>query len=288
MADQIGELDIRGENIERAVKGFMNKLYKLKPLLMIQSSDKWTETYYRETNTPLAALGNRNVNQVARGALPPEVHPSWTEVNTTQRKFMAQGLVFYEDKLTNAIDTQARTIFRVAESIVNAVDLYIYTQLTAATSTSGDVQSLDDWNSATIANRDPISDILIGEGAMMTNYYDVVGSGAIIMKAVNYASLLRNSKVINNPSFKTADVVSNGVMGQVAGLDIVVSENCDADEAMIIMKNRAATWKEVVPVTSVVIEDQGISFKIRTWTMGHIQITDPEGIYVIEQIDVNV
>lgn len=285
MADEIGEQDIRGENIERAVKGFSDKGYKLRPLLMQQSSDKHTETYYRETNTPLAAGGNRNVNQVARGALAPELHPSWTEVNTINVKFMGQGLIFYEDRLTNAIDTQARTLYKVSEAIVNAVDSYIYTSLAATSSTSGDaVTANDDWDSATIANRDPIGDILIGIGAMGANYYDVVGQGAIIMRAVNYANLLRNDKVINNPSFKTADVVSNGVVGQICGLDIVQSENCTADEAMIIMKNRAATWKSVVALTSDVKEDAGISTRIRAWEYGHIQITDPQALYTITEI----
>lgn len=285
MADEIGEIDIRGQNFERAVKGFANKLYKLSQILLNESSSNNSENYYRETNTPLAAIGNRNVNDVARGALPPELHPSWTLVTTYHKKFMGQALIFYEDALTNAINTQARAAFRVAESIVNAKDLYIYTQLTAATSTSGDVAAADDWDSATVANRDPIGDILIGEGAMMTNNYDVLSNGYLLIKPVDYASLIRNSKVINNPSFKTADVVSNGVVGQICGLKIIVSTNVSADEAMIVMGQRAATWKGVVGLRSAVITDQGVSIKVRAWEMGHIQITDPKAIYCIEQID---
>jgi len=96
--------------------------------------------------------------------------------------------------------------------------------------------------------------------------------------------LLRNSKVINNPSFKTADVVSNGVVGQICGLKIIVSTSVSADEAMIIMGNRAATWKSVAPLQTAVIEDQGINFKVRAWEMGHIQITDPLAIYTITNV----
>ncbi len=286
MADQIGEIDIRGANFERAVKGFANKLYKLNQILLQENSSNNSENYYRETSTPLSAGGNRNVNNVARGALPPELHPTWTLVTTFHRKFMGQALIFYEDSLTNAINTQARSAFRVAEAIVNAKDTYIYSQLTAEGSTSGIVSAADDWNSITIANRDPMGDILIGEGAMMTNNYDVLQNGFLLLKPVSYASLLRNSKVINNPSFKTADVVSNGVVGQLAGLKIIVSVNVDADEAMIVMGNRAATWKGVVALQSAVIVDQGVSIKVRAWEMGHIQITDPQALYTITNIDV--
>lgn len=284
MADTIGEIDIRGENFERAVKGFANKLYKLSQVLMNQNSSDNTENFYREDSTPLTAGGNRNVNDVARGALPPELHPNWTLVTTVHRKFMGQALIFFEDSLTNAINTQARSAFRVAEAIVNAKDVYIYSQLTAATLTSGVVAAADDWNSATIANRDPIGDILIGEGAMMANNYDVLQNGFLLLTPFDYASLLRNSKVINNPSFKTADVVSNGVVGQICGLKIIVSVNVDADEAMIVYGQRAATWKGVVGLSSAVIIDQGVSIKVRAWEMGHIQITDPEGLYTITNI----
>lgn len=287
MADTVGEIDIRGENFERAVKGFANKLYKLSQILLNESSSNNSENFYRETSTPLTAGGNRAVNDVARGSLPPELHPSWTLVTTYHKKFMGQALIYYEDSLTNAISTQARAAFRVAESIVNAKDLYIYTQLTAATSTSGVVAAADDWDSATVANRDPIGDILIGEGAMMTNNYDVLSNGYLLVKPVDYASLIRNSKVINNPSFKTADVVSNGVVGQICGLKIIVSTNVSADEAMIVMGNRAATWKGVVGLQSAVIVDDGVSIKVRAWEMGHIQITDPQALYTITNIDVD-
>ena len=287
MADTIGEIDIRGENFERAVKGFANKLYKLSQILLIEGSSSNSENYYRETSSPLTAEGNRNVNQVSRGALPPDLHPSWTLVTTYHRKFMGEATIFYEDSLTNAINTQARSAFRVAEAIVNAKDSYIYAQLTAATSTSGVVAAADDWDSATVANRDPIGDILIGEGAMMTNNYDILQNGYLLIKPVDYASLLRNSKVVNNPSFKTADVITNGVVGQICGLKIIVSTNVDADEAMIVMGQRAATWKGVVGLKSAVIINEGISIKVRAWEMGHIQITDPQALYTITNIDVD-
>ena len=51
--DQIGEQDIRGENIARAVRGFALKKFKLMQVLLTQSSTNLTETYYRESNTIL-------------------------------------------------------------------------------------------------------------------------------------------------------------------------------------------------------------------------------------------
>ena len=44
MADQVAMQDVQGENISRAVKGFALKKFKLRQLLTINSSNKWTET----------------------------------------------------------------------------------------------------------------------------------------------------------------------------------------------------------------------------------------------------
>ena len=281
MADQVGMADIRGENISRAVKGFALMEYKLKQVLLEQSSSKWTETYYKETSTELTAGGETfNVKGVARGAAFPHVDPSWTETQGRHVKFAAEGLVFLEDKITDAIDVQARTILRVARAIANAVDSYIYTELSGASGINT-AAAVANWDDTTIADRDPIRDILTGIQYLQEDNYDALQNGYLLLSPLDYTNLMMNSKVINNPSFKTADVVSNGVVGQICGLKIIVSNNVTADEAMIIVGQRAATWKSAVPLTSAVIEDQGINYKIRSWEIGQIQVTDPEAIHVI-------
>ena len=281
MATQQGQADIRGENIASAVKGFALRKFKLKQVLLQQTSNKWTETYYRESATILTGRSGASIEGVPRGTDFPHVDPSWTKVQGRHLKHAAEGVVFMEDKLTDAIDVQARTLFRVAESIANSVDLHIYTELTAGTGTSGVVASNDAWDSPTVANRDPIGDILIGIAAMEANDYEVLENGYLLLTPKDYGSLMRNSKVINNPSFKTADVVSNGRVGQICGLTIIVSNNVTSDEAMIVMGQKAATWKSAVPLTTAVIEDKGIKFSIRAWEIGQIQITDPQGLYTI-------
>lgn len=281
MSEQMGAVNLRAENVNSAVKGFALKLFKMKQVLLSQSSGSWTETYYRENASELTANGEtRDIQGVARGAAFPHVDPNWTKHQGVHIKFAAEGLVFLEDKLTDAIDVQARTIMRVARSIANSVDSYIYTTLSGATGISTGAATAN-WDSATIADRDPIRDILTAIQTLDESNYDALSNGYLLINPKDYRNLMMNSKVINNPSFKTADVVSNGVVGQVAGLRIIKSTTVDADEAMVIISQRAATWKSAVPLTSAVIEDKGINFKIRSWKIGHVQVTDPAAIYVI-------
>ena len=253
---------------------------------MQTSSNKWTETYYRETAAELTAQGNNNsIQGVARGAAFPHVDPSWTKFSGVQVKFAAEANVFLEDKLTDAIDVQARTILRVARSIAKQVDDYIYTELSTAVGINTAAAS-GNWDSATVAEQNPINDILEGIQFMSEDNYDALQNGFILLSPKDYRSLLQNSKVINNPSFKTADVVSNGVVGQIVGLNIIVSNAVTADEALIVIGQRAATWKGAVPLTSAVIEDQGIKFTIRSWEEGQVQVTDPEAIHKITNTQV--
>jgi len=280
MADTVGQADIRGENIERAVKGFALQEYRLKQVLLTQSSNKWTETYYREDAADLSGAGTWTIKGVSRLAAFPYVEPNWTKVQGRHLKHAAEGVVSVEDKLTDAIDVQARTLLRVARAIAKSVDDHIYSELTGATGI-GTAAASDTWDSATVANREPITDILKGIQNMSENNYDALSNGFLLLNPKDYRNLMVNSKVINNPSFKTADVVSNGRVGQIAGLNIIVSNSVSADEAMIIISQRAATWKSAVGLTTAVVEDKGIKFTIRAWEIGQIQVTDPLAIYVI-------
>ena len=281
MADTVGQADIFGENINKVVKVFAQKKFKIKPLLMNISSNKWTETYYKEDPTILTAGGTRNIKGIGRLSAFPSVERSWTKVSADHVKYGDQGKISMEDILTDAINVQARTVNGIVESIVNSVDIAIYAALTAEASTSGTVAAVATWNNAAESTRKPISDILKGIQAMIENNYDALEGGILLLNPGDHRAIMENSKVINNPSFKTADVVSNGRVGQIVGLNIVVSTTVTADEAMIIINQRTATWQSVVGLTTAIIKEPGRFTVIRSWEIGQIQITDPKAIYTI-------
>ena len=291
MADKVGQADIRGERISSVIRVFEKKKFKLKPLLLGVKSDKWTETYYKEDPTILTAAGTRNIKEIGRLSEFPSLNASWTKVSAEHFKYGGEGEISMEDVLTNAINVQARTLEKIAEAIINSVDIAIYAALTAEGSTSGTVAASATWDNPTVANQNPINDLLAGVQAMDENNVDVIsnGKGMLLLNPKNYRSLLQNSKVINNPSFKTADVVSNGRVGQLVGLNLVVSTTVTADEAMIIIDQETATWQSVVGLNTVVINNTeataGIKTLIRSWEIGQIQITNPKKIYTVTNTD---
>ncbi len=55
---------------------------------------------------------------------------------------------------------------------------------------------------------------------------------------------------------------------------------------MIVIGQRAATWKGAVSLKTATIADEGIKYVVRAWEIGHIQVTDPEAIHVITNTQV--
>jgi len=281
MSDRPGEADVRGENISKVVTVLAAKKFKLKPLLKQLKSSNLTETYYEEDATILTASGTRDIKGIGKFSEFPTVNRAWTKTSSESIKYGAEAKISVEDLRLGAFNMQARTVDGIAEAIVNRIDIAIYAALTAATGTSGTVGAVATWDNATATNQNPINDILRGIQAMDENNYDAQSGGVLLLNPHDYASLMQNSKVINNPTFKTADVVSNGKMGQVCGLTIVKTTSVTDAEAMIIIRDKTAQWQSALGFQSAKIVDEGISTIFRSWQMGQIQIIHKKSIYTI-------
>ena len=276
MTETQGQQTLRAENVQRAVNGFALQAYKFKQVCLIQKSNSWKETYFEEGSTELTASGTRNIKGISRGANFPYVEPNWTEKSVRHQKYGAEGVVYWEDMLTNSIDVMQRTLLRISRAIAKAVDDEIYAQWIGASGINTAAAS-DTWDSATLANRDPIRDILNAIQSMDEANYDTANA-YLLVSPKDYKNLMMNSKVINNPSFKTADIVSNGKMGMVAGCTIIKSNSVPADEALVILGQVASTWKTASTLKTETITDPMIKFTIRGSEIGITQVTNPKAI----------
>jgi len=276
-----GAADLLGENISKVVTVLAAKKFKLLPLLKQLSSSNMTETYFEEDATILTAAGTRDIKGIGKFSEFPTVNRAWTKTSSDHIKYGAESKIAIEDLRLGQFNMQARTVDGIAEAIVNRIDIAIYAALTAASGTSGTVAAVAEWDNATAANQNPIKDIGLGITAMDENNYDALMGGVLLVNPHDHGSLMQNSKVINNPSFKTADVVSNGKVGQIMGLTIVKTTSVTADEAMIIIRDKTAQWQSAMGFESAVIDAPGQSKLFRSWQMGQIQIIHKKAIYTI-------
>lgn len=283
MADTVGQADLRAEHIERMVKGFALQNYTMKELVMINNSNSWKESYFQETAADLTANGTRNVKGVPRLAKFPHAEVSWTKQSAYNEKYGIEGTISYEDWLTNEIDVVARTLLRIARAVTKSVDAEIYSVLSEGGSPSTintvTIAAGDEWDSATVANRDPFGDILNAIKEIQIDNYDPYANETfLVVSPTDFANMMNNEKL--QRMFKE-EIGKNGRVGKVAGLSVKVSNSVSADEALVAVGKICGTWKSAVPLTVATIEDKGVSWTIRAFEIGVTQLTNPEAVCLI-------
>lgn len=285
MADTVGMQDIRGENVSKVVTGFALTNYVFKQLCLVQSSNKWKETYYIETAADLTGGTGQAVEGVPRLANFPHGEVSWTEDRKRHKKHGMECRISYEDSKTNDVEVISRTLLRIARAVAKSVDTEIWDVITegqtASTINSVAIPTGNEWDSATIANRDPIDNILEAKQAIAEYDYNPDQNGYLLLSPKDYRNLLGNANVRNAGQFYTDDVTRNGKVGFLLGLKVLVSNNVTAEYAAVVIGQEAATWKSVDPLTTVTITDSGIGYTIRSWEIGCCQLKNPRAVCLI-------
>lgn len=284
MADTVQQINLRAEHVDRIVKGFALQEYKFKQVCMINSSDSWQESYYQENPAELTGGTGSAVRGIPRLAQFPNLEPNWTKTSSYIEKYGGQGIVSYEDEKTNAIDVIARTMIRISRAVAKAVDDQIWAVISESQSASNinsvTISAGNEWDSATVANRDPIYNILNAVQKIVENNYGREDLH-LLLSPKDMANLMRNDKVSQNPQFRAQDVVQNGVVGSILGLKIIESPSVTADYALVIKGQMAATWKSVVGLTTETINDPGRMKTIRAWELGVTQLVNPKAVTLI-------
>lgn len=276
MADSTGMADLRAENISKVVKGFALQEYKFKQLCMIESSSAWTETYYTETAADLVGGYGSDVKGVPRLANFPYGEVTWTKTSGRNVKHAMEGVISWEDAKTNNVPMIARTLLRISRAITKSVDETIGAAIVAS---AGNTQAANaTWNNATVADRDPIQDILNAKSLIAIDNYNPDRNGYLLVHPTNLSELLGNSSVRNAGQFYTDKVTRNGIVGSLLGLTIISSNNVTEGGAQVVIGKEALTWKSVVGLTVKSIEDPGIKHTIRAFEVGQIQVVNADAI----------
>ena len=284
MAVPVGASDIRGLQIEKTVTGFALQEYVFKQLLINSPTSSWQDRYYQETASDLTNA-NSPIEGVPRLANFPYAQVTWAQVNSYMKKHGCETLISWEDANTNDVDVIARSLLRIARAVTRSVDAEIWDVLSESQSAvninSVSITAGNEWDSATIANRDPIQDILNAKKEIAEENYNPDRNGYLLLNPKDYANLLGNANIRNAGQFYTDDVTRNGGVGFLLGLKVLVSNNVTADYAMVCIGQEAGTWKEVQPLTTKTIENPGIGFTIRSFEIGAAQLRNPKAVCLI-------
>ena len=288
MVDNFAEADNRKQIWEKDIKGFAPKRYVMKELFTGMTTAAWSNSFYQKTATSLTAGTGSSIQGIGRGADFPSVVRGTTLVTNVIGQFGAEGVIYWQDILTSNLPIQSETIQDVTDGVVNSVDQVLYNVLTEDDA-GGTINTLaitagSEWDSATIANRDPVQDLLNAVREITIDRYPILtsGQGFLVVNETDYANLMGNSKVINHPTFKLAQgIIKNGNLAMLAGLRIKVSPVVTADKAVVVMAKKCGTYKIAQALTVDVIKDPQKKYTIRASEIIVAALTNPEAVCLI-------
>ena len=296
MVDSSGQALIRGIDIDKLAKGFADEANVFKNFVTKSATKAREIRWYQKTSgfldTPsTTGITKTWINPVSEKARPMVMEQSWTRNTSYVKKFFVESpTISVEDIKDSDIDILATNVRDIVRGVARKVDLRIFSVLNEAAAATPTIPNPTNVNTAAatgtgwddVANGNPIKDILAGKRKMRQAGYDP--EGAIISmnsieheNLINYLITVKGSSIPNYSSEK----VKTGVVMDLLGCKVVVTENQTTDYVTMWVPNRAATWKSFMPLTSVVIDDPGIGKKIRCWEEGECILTDPLAVHVI-------
>lgn len=283
----VGNVDLRTQIFDGAVKGFATQMYKFKQAVTISPTSGWKNFFYRETPDQLTAKGNSAIKGIPRGAQFPQSAVEFQKVSSVIEKYGYEDNIFWEDILSDDVDVRDRTLFRVAEAVTFAVDNEIWSILSESQS-AVNIQSITSngasqgyWNETSAAIIDNLLEAKqkIGEKNYGTEDLMCFVSPRQYRHIMNYLA----SKGAQFPSIGS-EVATNGRQGRVAGVMFVESNSVSTSFALVVKPKIVGTWKEMVALQTTTTEDPYKSLKIRSVEMGATQLTDPNAAVLIRVI----
>jgi hypothetical protein len=283
MADQVEQQDIRGLDIDKLIKGFALTEFTFKNECNISPTSGDSIRWYQETSADLTPTTPSQVANVGFLSDFPILEATWTRNTSYPRKYAAKGYISMEDIKTADIDVLARSILRITRAVMKQVDTRIEAlwtsdagQTFATTSVGG-----DQWDAASAA-ADIVKDLLHAKKLLADNGYNPEGASLIVdpVGMRDIMTWLITGKGSNIPNF-ASEKIKTGTVMNLLGLNVKVSVNATADQAIVIIPKQACTWKTSFPLSSKVIDDPGVGKEIRIWEEGEAIVTDPNAIVKI-------
>lgn len=270
---------LRDENIDTAVKAVVKIEERWKKLCTVDSSSAFTESYFRETNDDDVDGGTGSpIRGVPEFVDFPYVDVTEEQFSSVIQKYAATSLISMEANQYATVPMMQRKIYRLSRKIIYQVDVAIHAGVAADFGNTVAVTAGSEWDSATVANRDPVKDILDAIQTLRVDGIDALtGNGFIVVNGQDYTNIISNTKVINHPTYESG-VMQNGQVGKLLGLTIVISEVVTADTAFVLVAKQGMVWKQANALTTATTEKKGKSTQIDGWERGVFQLQAPNEV----------
>jgi len=290
MADTSGMNDIRGIDIDKVAKGYADQEIIMKRFCTQTSTSAREIRWYQKTSgfivgTTTTGITTSPLTNVAELALPDVSEQSWTRQTSYVRKYFVESPVISQEDIADSdIDVLLGNLRDLVRAVEHQVDLRIWNVASNNQSGSGINTNATSaaWDTASFTGVDIIEDLMEAKMNLRVDGYNPEGA-VLLVNSYDHKQILTwliSSKGASIPQF-ASQKIETGVVMELLGLQVVVDENVTADYALVMIPQRAVTWKTFTPITSVKIEDLGIGTKIRVWEEGEAILTDPNAVNLI-------
>ena len=299
MADSAGQAEIRGIDIDKLAKGFADEASVLKKFVVQSKTSAREIRWYQKTagfldSVDTTGITGSKIMNVPERALPTVVEQSWTRQTSYVKKFMVESPTLSEEDINDSdVDVLSTNVRDLVRAVANQVDIRIYSTLIEAaaatpttpnpTNTLTTAATADGWDD--LATGNPILDI-------MTGNRKIRAQGIVTDRIVLYINPIEHQNLLNYlidvkgssiPAF-SSEKVKSGVIMELLGNEVVVSENATTDNALQFVPSgthASCVWKSFTPMTSVVMDNPGIGKKIRVWERGEALLVFPKSVHQI-------
>lgn len=289
-----GSKGLDSETIDAMVKQIQLRSFKFKQAVSIVPTSSLDSTFFREDPTILSAHATAPIEGVPFGASFPTASPKLQALSSRVIAFKLEDNIPWEIIKGAVIDIQARTIIKLTEGVVKAVDDYILGQLSETPSNgspltefnfaqtlqiqSYSISSDRYWNGSSGAIVDDLgaAQQLIGD-----KFYDN-GNTLTFVSARDRRSIVKYLHD-KGAQYNTLgeDMALNGRIARVAGTTLVETPSIPASYSLMVVPKICATYKEFESLKSATTTDKFKSLNIRVIEEGAIELTDPLAVVVI-------
>jgi len=295
MADGNAQADIRGLDVDKTAKGFADEDNVFKRFVINSTTTAREIRWYQKTSgfldsTDTSGITKSKIQNMGSKARPFSVEQTWTRQTSYVKNFIVESPWLTDDDVRDTdIDILRTNIRDLVRAIERKVDLRIFSVINEAaaatptipnpTNVNTTAATQDGWDDEVTGN--PIKDLLTAKRKIRQSGYDPEGAICSMnsIEHENLVNFLITVKGSSIPQFSSARVV-DGVVLELVGLNVVVTENQTTDYVTVWVPTVACTWKAFTRITAVTILEKLIGTKIRVREQGEAILTDPKAVHV--------
>ena len=250
----------------------------MKQAVFVQSSQAGTERFYKESIRDLEVNAH-----IPRDAEFVSDQIDLEILDIKPKKHGAESRISWEDSITPGPNLVERTSIRLGNRVARSVNTRIWNVLTDSQS-AVDINTLATsaaWDNSTRANRIPHEDIAEAiskctEGVLQ-NYHP----SEIYLSPKDYVFVRTNDYIMSSFDSSTPQLMENGMMGKLLGLNTIVNPIVTADYSAVADSKKAVTWAEVAGLTTNVQYTPGKHYLFTAFEYGNAALLNPKAVCLL-------